>query len=381
MRDPVGPDSGLPRPVRLSGRAGRRSTIGGPARRAYAVEGVRLAAVVAAYYVSARIGLQQELVREQVTPFWPPTGIALVALLLWGLRMWPAVALGAFLINMTLGPSVLAVLAIAAGNTLAPVCACLLLRRVGFRAELDRLQDALSLVFLGALIGMVLSATVGTAVLMGSDALGTDDFWPTWAVWWTGDAMGVLVIAPLLLAARGARWPRGVPALRWAEAVALVTGTAAVSWLATHSAINLLYLVIPCVIWAAFRFRLAGAAPCVLIASVIAIQAGAAGAGPFDGRDLLAQMVILQAFNGTVSLTALLLSAVIAERGRTLQEIENVCERLREALSRLAPDEARDEWSTPGPRERDRRRGESRADGRSHGARTGDVPDRRARGS
>ncbi|WP_406171816.1 MASE1 domain-containing protein [Streptomyces sp. NBC_00996] len=323
--------------------------------RRYAAEGLRMAAVVAAYYVSAKIGLQQQLVRGQITPFWPPTGIALVALMLWGLRMWPAIALGAFLVNVMLGPSILPVLAIAVGNTVAPVCAYLLLRRVGFRIELDRLQDALSLVFLGALGGMLISATLGTGVLVASGALTAQDFWPAWSVWWTGDAMGVLVIAPFLLAARNARWPRGTPVLRWVEALALVGGTAVVTAAATHSSLDLLFLVVPFLIWAAFRFQLAGAAPCVLIASVVAIDAGAVGSGPFSGQDLLAKMVILQAFNGTVSLTALLLSAMVAERNRTLREIEEACERLTEALSRLASDETLDQWPSSRPKRHDHR--------------------------
>ncbi|MFF2512832.1 MASE1 domain-containing protein [Streptomyces sp. NPDC058086] len=324
--------------------------------RRYTVKGLQLAAVAAAYYVSAKIGLQQQLVRGQVTPLWPPTGVAVVVLLLWGLRMWPGIALGAFVVNVMLGPSILPVFAIAVGNTLAPVCAYLLLRRVGFHAALDRLQDALALVFLGALGGMLISATLGTGVLVASGALAVHAFWPTWSVWWTGDAMGVLVIAPLLLAVRIARWPRGVPVLRWVEAVALLGGTAVVGVVATHSSVDLLFLVVPFLIWAAFRFQLVGAAPCALIASVIAINAGAAGAGPFSGHDLLAKMVILQAFNGTVSLTALLLSAVVTEQNRTLREIEGACERLKEALSRLAPDETFDHWPSSRPERPDRQK-------------------------
>jgi integral membrane sensor domain MASE1 len=327
--------------------------------RLYAADGLRLAAVVVAYYVAAKVGLQQQLVRGQVTPLWPPTGIALVALMFWGLRMWPGIALGAFLVNVSLGPWIGPVLAIAAGNTLAPVCAYLLLRRAGFRLALDRLQDALALVFLGALGGMLISATVGTGVLMSSGALPTGDFWSTWSVWWTGDAMGVLIIAPFLLAARTARWPRGVPLLRWAEAVALLGGTAAVTAVATATSLNLLSLVVPFLIWAAFRFQLVGAAPCALIASVIAIYAGAVESGPFSGRDLLAMMIILQAFNGTVALTALLLSATVTERNHTLEEIEKVCTHLKEALSRLAPEEKSDAapgvWPSSYPKERDHR--------------------------
>ncbi|WP_405595155.1 MASE1 domain-containing protein [Streptomyces sp. NBC_01092] len=306
--------------------------------RDYATHALRLVVVAAAYYGSAKLGLEQQLVRGQVTPFWPPTGIALVALLLWGLRMWPGIALGAFLVNAPLGPSILPVLAIVAGNTIAPVCACLLLRRVRFRLTLDRLQDALALVFLGALGGMVISATIGTGVLVASEALAADDFWPTWSVWWTGDAMGILVIAPLLLAARTVRRPHGVPLLRWVEAAALLAGTTVASIVATRSPLNLLFLVVPFLIWAAFRFQLPGAAPCALITSVVAISAGAAGAGPFSGQDLLAKMVILQAFNGTVALTSLLLSATIAERNQTVRALNEACERLTEALSQLAPD-------------------------------------------
>lgn len=338
----------------MNGGAVRRERL-----RSYAAEGLRLAAVLAAYYGSARLGLQQQLVRGQVTPLWPPTGIALVALLLWGPRMWPAIALGAFLVNVSLGPWIVPVLAIVAGNTLAPVCAYLLLRRVGFRPAPDRLQDALALVFLGALGGMLISATVGTGVLVASGALPGDDFWPTWSVWWTGDAMGVLVIAPFLLTLRTAGRPRplDVPVLRWAEEVALLGGTAAVTAVATHTSVNLLFLVVPFLVWAAFRFQLAGAAPCVLVASVIAIHAGAVGAGPFSGQDLLGKMVILQAFNGTVSLTALLLSAVVTERNHTLREIEEVCVNLAEALSRLAPDEPPDPWPPSHPKGHDHRDG------------------------
>ncbi|WP_078916284.1 MASE1 domain-containing protein [Streptomyces viridochromogenes] len=303
----------------------------------YSVEGLKLAAVAAAYYGSAKLGLEQQLVRGQVTPFWPPTGIALVALMLWGLRMWPAIAVGAFVVNVTLGPSILPVLAIAASNTIAPICACLLLRRVGFHIALDRLQDALALVFLGALAGMLISATIGTGVLVASEALTAHDFWPTWSVWWTGDAMGVLFITPLLLAARTARPPRGSPALRWAEALLLLGGTTTITLVATRSSLNLLFLVVPFLIWAAFRFQLIGAAPCALIASVVAIYAGSVGSGPFADHDLLAKMVILQAFNGTVALTALLLSAVIAERNQTLRALQDACDDLTEALAQLVP--------------------------------------------
>ncbi|MFB6840013.1 MASE1 domain-containing protein [Streptomyces sp. NPDC056361] len=310
-----------------SAEAGRRGSIA-----------LRALAVAAVYYGAAQIGLLQQLVRDQVTPLWPPTGVALAALLMMGLRVWPGIALGAFLVNVFLGPSPVAVLAITAGNTLAPVCACLMLRRAGFRNELDRLRDVLALVFLGALAGMLISSTVGSGALVLSGALDAGDFWPTWSVWWAGDAMGILVVTPFLLVLSKARWPSRAGPGRWFEAAALAIGTVLTTLLATRTSdTNLLFLVSPFLIWAALRFRLAGATPCALVVSTLAILAAGGDSGPFVGDDVFAAMVTLQAFNGTTALTALLLAAVITERDRTHEEIKRVCDRLAEMVGRMEP--------------------------------------------
>src|SRR5438132_11021066 len=95
-------------------------------------------AIAAVYYLAARLGLLFALVRDQVTPLWPVTGIALVCMLLFDTRLVVAgIAAGAFLVNVTLGPSIVAAAIIAAGNTAAPLAGYLLLRRAGFRIELD----------------------------------------------------------------------------------------------------------------------------------------------------------------------------------------------------------------------------------------------------
>jgi integral membrane sensor domain MASE1 len=97
-----------------------------------------------AYYVAATLGLRLALIERNVTPLWPPTGIAVVAFLIFGWRVWPGVALAALAVNLPISTNGLAAAATAAGNTLAPIVAALLLVRVGFRREIDRLQDALA---------------------------------------------------------------------------------------------------------------------------------------------------------------------------------------------------------------------------------------------
>jgi integral membrane sensor domain MASE1 len=291
--------------------------------------------VAGCYYLAARLGLLQALVNDQVTPLWPPTGVALVALLLGGLRLWPAIALAAFAVNASLGDVATAVV-ICAGNTLAPVVGCLLLRRAGFRPEVDRTRDALSLVLLGAFAGMLVSATVGSGALLVSGVIGGADFWSTWSVWWTGDVLGVLVVVPLVLAARSWRGFRPSPR-RSAEALALLSSTAAVMAMATTVDIRLMYLVFPFLIWAAFRFQHAGTAPCALIATLLAAHGAARATGPFEELELLVRMVMLQAFNGTVVTTALLLSAVVAERNAARSAIERTVAQLSEVVSQYQP--------------------------------------------
>ncbi|GAB1338945.1 MASE1 domain-containing protein [Streptomyces sp. E-15] len=302
--------------------------------RGNALTALEICVVAALYFGSARAGLLQQLVRGQVTPLWPPSGIAVASLLLCGPRVWPGIALGAFLTNVGLGPSLPAVLGITAGNTLAPVCSCLLLRRAGFRAELDRLRDALALIFLGAFTGMLVSATTGSGSLLLAGALDTHGFWPTWSVWWTGDAMGVLVVTPVLLVLRSVRRPRHAPPSRWLEALLLVVATVCVGLVDTGGR-PLLFLGFPLLIWAAFRFQLAGAAPCALAVSTFAIVSAARGTGPFTDHDLLTNMITLQAFNGSAALTALLLGAVMSERNRTEREIAHACGQLAGMVARI----------------------------------------------
>lgn len=293
--------------------------------------------MTATYYAAARIGLAAALVRGQVTPLWPPTGIALALLCWFGPRALPSIALAAFLVNVTIGPTLPAVVLITAGNTLAPFVSYLLLRATGFHVALDRFRDVLGLVFLGAFAGMAVSSTIGPAALLVAGALPSAHYLSTASVWWTGDAMGVLTITPLLLVFRAHPWRTRVRVARWGEAVGLIAATTLVAFGVMRTSVDLMFLIFPFLIWAAMRFQLIGAVSCALIVSVLAIRAAVGMFGPFTGLDLTAKMITLQAFNGSVVLTALLLAAITAERNRARRSLEDASEQLDRLLHQLGP--------------------------------------------
>ncbi|MEY9877297.1 integral membrane sensor domain MASE1 [Streptacidiphilus sp. MAP12-33] len=317
------------------------------APRSWVVTVLWILAVAGVYYGSGRLGLLAQIVvgGVRVTPLWPPTGVAVAALLLLGLRVWPGIALGQALVVLSIShwnPS-WAGFGIVVGATLAPVLARQLLRALRFRPQLDRLRDGVALVF-AALAAMLVSATASTLILYGEGVLPGHSYGEAWAAWWTGDAMGVLVVTPLVLAGRYVRMPEDAPVLRYAELMALLGATLAVMLVATHSSISVLFLVFPLVIWAAIRFQVPGAAPVVLMISVLAIVAAVEHSGPFAGHGVAATMFVLQALDGSAALTALLLAAVITERDNTHRMIEEACAGLAEVVARLAPDEVADRW-------------------------------------
>lgn len=270
--------------------------------------------VGAAYYLGARLGLSLSLVKDNVTPLWPPTGIALAAFLLLGRAMWPAVAVAAFAVNLPIGAGPLPAAATAVGNTLAPLVAAILLLRVGFRRQLDRQRDALAIVFLGALASMLVSATIGAGTLAMSREIPISQLPTAWAVWWTGDAMGVLVVAPFLLSLPLFRESRRWPLKNWLEAGAILIVVAVVMVWTARSQLHLLFLTLPVLGWASWRLQLRGAAPAALIASLMATWSAAHGLGPFERGTLFERMFTLQAFNACVALTSFFLAALVSER-------------------------------------------------------------------
>ncbi len=302
------------------GTAGSSRPVGVLSERVGVRRVVLLAVIGVTYYYGGRLGLELSLVGDDVTPLWPPTGIAVAALLVFGRSYWPAVAVAALAINITISATVFAAVATAVGNTLAPVLAVTLLHRVGFRRELDRQHDALAIVFVGALGSMLVSAVIGSLVLLASGAIPAGQLPTAFAVWWTGDAMGVLAFTPFLLCLPLFWEQRRWPLRQWLEgATVLVAVALTLAW--TVAQMRILFVALPFLGWAAWRLQLRGAAPAALIATLTATWAAAKGLGPFAGTTRLEQMVTLQAFNASVALTSFFLAALVSERVKAASDL------------------------------------------------------------
>jgi integral membrane sensor domain MASE1/anti-sigma regulatory factor (Ser/Thr protein kinase) len=294
-----------------------------------------------AYYVTARLGLQLALVGKSVTPLWPPTGLAVVTLLGGGYRLWPAISVAALAVNLPISPTPAAAAVIAVGNTLAPLAATWSLRRVDFRPDLARVRDALALVVV-ALASMTISASFGTFALVASGAESTARIPSTWWVWWAGDAMGVLLVAPFLWCLRPLRTLRlkSVDRRRVAEGAALYAVLAVTVLLASRTREPILVLVVPLLVWAAWRYQHRGAAPAGLMASIIVIIAAVHDNGVFAGETLMQKMVVLQSFNVVVSFTAFFFAAAVVERRRASELVYEREHRVAETLQRSLLPEA-----------------------------------------
>ncbi|NJP49651.1 hypothetical protein HCJ93_06075 [Streptomyces sp. SBST2-5] len=312
--------------------------------------------VAACYYVAGRLGLLRGLVVEGavVSPIWPPTGVALAALLTFGLRCTLGIALGALFVLMSIDTPQPQSVIVIAGNTAAPVIGYLLLRSQHFKPDLARLRDGLALVFLGAVAAMLISSTTGAVLLLAEGSLSADSFWSVWLAWWAGDAMGVLIVTPLLLLLRRAHWP--VHLSRWKEALLLAAATATLVPVATHARSSMLFAIYPLLVWSALRFQLAGSMLCALYASVMATIAATDHSGPFSVLDRMDVMINLLIFNAAAALTALLLSSMISEQQHMRRSVERACQELVEVLEHLTAGETASNRAPP--EEDGRRRGE-----------------------
>jgi PAS domain S-box-containing protein len=299
-----------------------------------------VAVVALAYFAAARLGLSLAFSIKQVTALWPPAGIALAALLLGGYRVWPAICLAAFAVNVLVGNSLWVAAGIAAGNTIGPLVARYALGRLrDFDPGLPRVRDVLGLIVLGAMPGAAICATNGAAMLALAAVIPWPAYGSVWRVWWAGDAMGVLVFAPLILSWAAQPRPLWGMAAR-AELIVLFGGLLLTSLMAvagfsvhTATAFQLQYAVFPFIIWAGLRFGMRETGLAVALVTGLAVWGAIHDRGPFAIGNLDQRLILLEIFMAAVTVTGLILSAVKAERVRAERALQSANEELGERFA------------------------------------------------
>ena len=308
--------------VRTAGRSLRDARGGIQALRgsrhgALGLYALQVALVTAAYYLAGRIGLELAYLDGAVAAVWPPAGLGLAVLFLYGVRLWPGIVIGDLLLGDFSTP-LGTVLGQTVGNTLAVVLAALLLRRLtDGRADLERVVDVLALLAC-ALVAALVSAAFGPTSLRLGDVISTDELARVFRTWTLSDASGVLVVAPVLLtwAARGLAGIGRREAFEGAAVLALLVVLAELP-----PQRDVPYIVFPVLLWAALRFGPRGAATAILVVCSITVWNTAHENGPFVRDSITDSLLATQLFIATSALTSLLLAAVTAERARTARAL------------------------------------------------------------
>jgi len=280
------------------------------------------------YFIAGKFGLMLASLHASASPVWPPAGIALGALLVLGYRAWPAIFIGAFFVNLTTAGNVATSLAIASGNTLEALCGAWLVNRfAGGTTVFDRPQGVFKFT-LAAAVSTIIGPAFGVSSLALASFADWANYGAIWLTWWLGDATGDLLIAPLIIL-----W--SIPSKRrWNRREAVEVGILLVllfvlgeavfgGWL-TISAKNypIAFICGPIVIWTAFRFAQRETASGIFVLSAIAIWGTLHGFGPFLSETENQSLLALQSWTAVLTITAMALSAGMAERRRAEEALQ-----------------------------------------------------------
>ena len=289
----------------------------------------QLALVFLAYVIAGKLGQATTNIRSgNIGPVWPAYGVALAGVLAFGTRVWPAIALSAFVVAFQSPVYVLAAVGQAAGATLAVVTGATVLRRIpGFTPSFARLRDALAFVGYGAFGSALISSSIGIASLYFAGATGYSGLGAAWLIYWLGDATGALLVTPLAFALPWAFSFRSVrERVEYAALLVLLLGLCTVIFyvepFGVFEARLLTFAVLPFVMWAAINFGLAGAASTVFLIATIATVSTAMGIGPFGDDSPFTGAVRLDLVYSVLAVTGLTLAALIAERESAQAERE-----------------------------------------------------------
>lgn len=296
---------------------------------------VQLALLFIIYFLTARFGLMTNAVNNFAALVWPPTGLALAALIIYGLRLWPSVFAAAFLVNLLAGASFFVALGIGVGNTLEAIAGAYLCTRLrGFHRSLDRREDVVRFILFAAIMSTLISATFGVTSLWLGGLITEAQLQITALQWWVGDMLGAVTITPLLLVfsahtpSERFAWKKSSLLEKLAFALTLSSGSIFILsgkfnpdtflFFGTNSVYPLLIILL----WASMRFGQRGAVIAAFVMSNLAIWFTAQGQGVFVSNTTGAHLLHLSIFVFIAVVTSLIIGAVVTEKERERKDLE-----------------------------------------------------------
>jgi PAS domain S-box-containing protein len=275
------------------------------------------------YFITARFSLSLAVVNSNVSPVWPPSGIALAAILVFGYRISPAIFFGAFFANIfsLKGISTIpafylsASFSTAIGNMLEGMVGAYFIRRfTGMHNPFENIKGLFIFVTLGCLVSTMISATCGVlslSIITGNWL----EFYELWITWWLGDATGILVVSPvfiMLINKMRLKFNKSNIFEAIFVYLVLISSTVLIFWESYH----LEFLIIPILLWIAYRFGRFEVAISIVLVSAITIASTINGVGPLTDMDLKKTLLYLQSYIGVIAVITLCLSVLKYERSK-----------------------------------------------------------------
>ncbi len=307
-----------------------------------------IAILALAYFIAARLGLSLQAVNEFAALIWPPSGIAIVVLLLFGRNLWPGVMLGAFFANFSIGASIPEALGIAIGNTLEATLALYFLNRLGVDRVFPRLRDTMGFILV-AVTAPIVSATLGVSTLVLGGSIPSSQFLLTWIPWWIGDMLGALILVPFVLSWIAPQFYKKTVAEE-IERVAAITVTTATAffifWMASSVTLPpFLYPIFIPLAWTAIRTGLRSTTLCIFLLAILAETGALFGRGVFYSYGQDTALLWTQLFIGVSAAGFLILATIARERKADQRAMASNLTKLEAALKRISgEDRAKSEF-------------------------------------
>lgn len=303
---------------------------------------LKIIGVALLYYLSAKLGYYFAFDNSMALPAWPPAGIGFALLILLGGAAWPGITIGALLANVLMYwnmPNVSASVIIssstmiAIGNTLEPLFGCLLLRKwIKNPYIFNTPRNAFRFLFI-TLVMSGISACVGTASTYFHNPDGPAILMRIGYSWWVGSVVGILLFTPFILTVARRTYfkfstDKTIELGFFLLNVIGILMLLRVEYLRTSLIHALPFLMLPLLLWLAFRFDLMIALAGVLLVSMVSIHLTKSGIGPFVLANSYSSMLLLQIYVGVMSISTIILSATVREVGEVQRQLEQFNEKL-----------------------------------------------------